>query len=471
MIEVMNHLDGDAVAFDKRMFVVFGNHEFDDSKCNELLAPLNARVDESQFTYLAANLDFTKCSSMQGMLSRPNVKEDGVVLTINDVKVGLFGIGLTTTDEPNSVESLKKYPPFEDVRKATDRSIKDLRNKGAEFIVGITHLPEETDAELLKAFLSRGLDLLIGGHDHSAMMLPRNDPQPRGFKADSDAKTAWRIEVRFKGGKAHIDARLLGLDEGLDPDPDVGNLAKSWSERADAVLCAERAKEKRQPYDSKCLSEVIGWTQSTIELEEAANRSQQTGIGYWLAKLMLGKTNADVAIINSGILGLNEDLAPGTNLTLKHVVDMFRFDDVVAVWEFSAGEVCRALSHGFREPGLGAWPHVAGVEMQFMPLPGGKKEATVRRFVDRPNITCSDSTAMIKVAGVPFLLCGGDKYPLKAVPGDACVKEVRARQLRDPPGNIERGQKLSDITEAAIRAARPDGIKPEVGETAGQPPQ
>src|SRR5206468_1133839 len=62
MVDVMNNLDGDSRAFDHRMFVTFGNHEFDDSKCTDQDAPLNARVVQSQFTWLAANLDFSKCA-------------------------------------------------------------------------------------------------------------------------------------------------------------------------------------------------------------------------------------------------------------------------------------------------------------------------------------------------------------------------------------------------------------------------
>ena len=58
MIDAMNNLDGDPKKFDARMFVAFGNHEFDDFDCNKQPAPLNARLDESQFTWLNVNLDF-----------------------------------------------------------------------------------------------------------------------------------------------------------------------------------------------------------------------------------------------------------------------------------------------------------------------------------------------------------------------------------------------------------------------------
>ena len=41
MIDAMNNLDGDPKKFDARMFVAFGNHEFDDSNCNKSPAPLH----------------------------------------------------------------------------------------------------------------------------------------------------------------------------------------------------------------------------------------------------------------------------------------------------------------------------------------------------------------------------------------------------------------------------------------------
>ena len=75
MIEALNSLDGDAKAFDNRMFVTFGNHEFDISTCTNSNPSLNARVAESQFTWLAANLDFPHCDGMKDMLERSNTEQ------------------------------------------------------------------------------------------------------------------------------------------------------------------------------------------------------------------------------------------------------------------------------------------------------------------------------------------------------------------------------------------------------------
>ena len=453
MVDAMNRLDGDADAFDRRMFVAFGNHEFDDSVCNRPEAVLNARVDESQFTWLAANLDFPNCSSMRGILERKNVRKNGVVIEVNKVKVGLFGIGLTPDKE-----SAPKYPPFEEALPAARRSIDYLRGNGAEFIVALTHLPREDDEALIKEFSAAGLDLLVGGHDHSNMVLMDAQGQARGFKADSDARTAWRIDVQVPpGGKPRIAAQLIALNEAIPADAGLSQLAQSWSDRAEAQLCAKRAADKAEPVRPNCLHEEIGRTQSVIELEETANRSQETGFGDWLADLILAESKADVAIINSGILGLNEDLAPGSKLLLRHAVDIFRFDDVVAVRPFPAKQVCAAIRHGLISPGTGAWPHLGGVEVEVKRSQGKYLDAAVKRFSKKPDVTC-DSDAPIMVAAVPYLLCSGDGYALLTRTGE-CEEAVR----NDPYGTGDKKKRptLGDLSENAIRAAGGAGIKLE----------
>ena len=445
MIDVLNNLDGSGKAFDRRMFVTFGNHEFDESRCDRPDAPLNARVKESQFTWLAGNLDFPHCASMNEMLSAKNVKKDGVVIRVNGVKVGLFGIGQT----PDKVGA-PRYPQFEEGLPAARRAIAQLRKAGAQLIVALTHLPREDDEALLKALSDEGLDLVVGGHDHSNMVMFDNHKKARGFKADSDARTAWRIDVFVPPrGKPRVEAQLITLNESIAPDPVLEKLTASWSARAEQQICADRGADK-----ADCLEEPIGMTQGLIELEETANRSTETGFGDWLADTMAKKTGANVALINSGILGLNEDLAPGTKILLKHIADIFRFDDVVAVRAFPARQVCAAIDHGFRVPGSGAWPHTSGVEVQVRRKADGDGGARVTRFRTKPGLNCN-SDEPVKVASVPFVLCSGDGYKLLAA-GDACIKDLQA----NPLGDGSAGVKLSKIAEQAIREAK-DGITPQ----------
>ena len=59
MVAVLNDLDGDPQADDPRMFVTFGNHEFEKLKLADA-GVLAARVKESQFHWLGGNVVFKK---------------------------------------------------------------------------------------------------------------------------------------------------------------------------------------------------------------------------------------------------------------------------------------------------------------------------------------------------------------------------------------------------------------------------
>ena len=451
MIEGMNLLDVKDAGFDEYMFVTFGNHEFDDNKCGEKDAPLRARVAESKFRWLVSNLDFSNCDGMKDMLAQPNVMKDGYVLTVNGVKVGLFGIGLT----PN-IEDSSKYPLFKSKKEATRQSIAYLRGKGAEFIVAITHLDREDDEKLLREFSAGGIDLLVGGHDHTNMVIVDAHGKSKGFKADSDARTTWRIDVRFpEKGVPQIEAQLISLNEALEPDKSIGDVAAKWLDRAQKKICAKRAVDGKEPNDGACLTKPVGWTQGPIVLEEEANRSQETGFGNWLADLVTRERNADVAIINSGILGLNDNLDAGSDLRLRHIHEMIRYDDVVAVHSFKASVVCKALNHGLSRPSSGAWPHISGVRVK---MKQGESGIELVNSSNGMSIAC-DGESDIKVAAVPYLFCGGDGYALR--PGE--VKDINdEKECQQTLRKAAGGPKLSAMIENEVHRQRTSGIDPRI---------
>jgi 2',3'-cyclic-nucleotide 2'-phosphodiesterase (5'-nucleotidase family) len=431
------------------MFVTFGNHEFDISTCTNPNPSLNARVEESQFTWLAANLDFPNCAGMKGMLERKNVKKDGVIVDVDGVKLGLFGIGQTPDQAGGPT-----FPGDEKALPAARRSIAYLRERGAEAIVAITHLSRAEDEDLIRQLTEAGLDLVVGGHDHANMVLTDAQGVARGFKADSDARTAWRIDVHLvPGSRPRVEAQLIALNEAIAPDNDVATIGKTNWAKAEAEICRRRAATMNAPYKEGCLAERIGRTQTAIELEETSNRMHETGFGDWLADLAVKASGADVAFVNSGMLGLGEDLDAGAELLLQHVIDIIRFDDVVAVEEFPARQVCAAIAHGFAVPGLGAWPHVSGLDVE---VTRGRERnvAVVKGFRGgKAGVSC-DSDAPIKVAAPPYLLCSGDDYTFLPK-RQGCVREL-SKSATDKGGQL-----FSAVLEAAIRAAGAGGIKPE----------
>ncbi len=464
MVDALNNLDGDAKKFDARMFVTFGNHEFDDSDCNKSPAPLIARLNEFQFTWLNANLDFSGCLSMKDVAAHKNVKRTAVV-ELGGIKIGVFGIGLTP-DPANA----RKYPRSGDIYEAARGAIKELKDKKAGVIIGLTHLERADDELLLRSLSEYGLDMIVGGHEHERMTIPDAKGVVRGFKSDSDAKTAREITVRMpaKGGRAIIvDKKLWELKDGVvEPDKDMTKLATKWAQQAEARICADRRKADREPNGPGCLQTQAGAAQFPIALEESDNRTTETEFGRWIAEAVRKATGADVAIIGAGSLGLNTNLAKGTMLRLEQVVDIFRFDDIVAVRSAKQADVCDAIRHAFAKPGNGAWPHVGGLKAAgnaATPAEILKKwQGTITRD-DGAAFACDET--MVKVASSPYLLCGGDGYPVMVDKGEAGDKCVEA--LKSKPGDRAKypeGRYISTIAEQTIKHDKGLVMPPDPGE-------
>jgi len=461
MIEAMNYLDGDPKKFDDRMFVAFGNHEFDDSECGKSPSLLTKRIAESQFTWLISNFDVSNCASLKDLMTLKNVKKTEVV-SVNGIRVGIFAIGLT----PDQVDGkdTKRYPVYINEFDAARDAIKQLRANKAEIIVGLTHLDQRNDRTLLRALSEDGLDLVIGGHDHDEMKIEINPGDVRGFKADSDARSAWRIDVSPGKPKATIKAAPIRLtDATAPPDQAIKNLATTWAERTERKICADLAV-KSDSYNPKCLQQDVGKTKALIELDERANRSRETGFGDWLTDIVKEKTQADVVVINSGVLGLNRTLPAGTMITARDTFEIFRYDDVVAVRKFKASVICETLKSGFARPGTGAWPHVAGATItEKAGADPGRKDLEIK-FGEKG----CDADSEMTVAGLPYTLCGGDGYPFKPayVAGPDLAKFNSADCMdalkREPEeGKQTSGTTMRTLAEQAIRGSA-DGIEPKI---------
>ncbi|HMB53844.1 MAG TPA: metallophosphoesterase, partial [Thermoanaerobaculia bacterium] len=158
MIDVLNLMDGDGAAFDDRFFATLGNHEFDAHDLEDA-ALLDDRIEESAFWWFATNVEFESDDTGLPLVAGHNLLTRTLVDT-GGVRVGLFGLTIDNK-KPAYVRSFGDY-------EATAREqIAALREAGAEFVVALTHLDLQQDAELLFALQEDGPDLVIGGHDHN----------------------------------------------------------------------------------------------------------------------------------------------------------------------------------------------------------------------------------------------------------------------------------------------------------------
>jgi 2',3'-cyclic-nucleotide 2'-phosphodiesterase (5'-nucleotidase family) len=375
MVDVLNLLDGDAAGFDRRMYVTFGNHEFDKGKLADA-ASLDLRVEESAFWWLGTNLEFAAGEDGRPVVGAHNLLPTALV-EAGGVRVGLFSLTIGTTD-PEYVAAIA------DPEATARRTAAELRAAGAEVVVALTHLDAQQDAALLQALGAAGPDLVVGGHDHQAMAL---DVDGRlVLKSDADAVTARVIEVGVPagGGAPRVEHRLVDLGPGAPaPDPDVAAVVAAWGERHDRLFCAGIGEP------AGCLGEEVGRTAVELVAEELEIRLYETNLGDWVADRMLDAFDEPselpagvepapvVGFINSGSLRLNQDVPAGP-VTRGVVEELFAYPAPTVLLEIDGATLRRVLERSIEGwSGGGWWLQVAGLAFRHDPQAGTVSDLTL----------------------------------------------------------------------------------------------
>ena len=204
-----------------------------------------------------------------------------------------------------------------------------------------------------------------------------------------------------------------------------------------------------------CLLTTIGRTQSVIELEES-QRSQETGsVTGW--RISSWRRPGRTLRSSTRGSGLNDDLPAGTELLLRHVIEIFRYDDVIAVRSFPAESVMRS-STDLRVP---AQAPGRTLRVRVGVRKSSEQRNEVWRLLQNPDVSCEQHGH--KVAAVPFLLCGGDEYPLKAnnLGTDKSSESIRDNPFNDPPDRKRRAGDSATLPRRKSRRRQDHGDRAE----------
>ncbi|VAW36682.1 hypothetical protein MNBD_GAMMA01-1472, partial [hydrothermal vent metagenome] len=301
MIDVMNKLDGINQGFDDNMLVVFGNHEFDKSKLKHL-SILQQRIDESEFIWMDSNINWLHDEEFGSIKSSKLHK--WLLKDIAGIKVGIYSL---TTDMlhpdyiasfDNPIEVSKHYVPY-------------LRAKGAQVVIALTHQQLTDDKKILNLPKEFRPDLIFGGHEHYRQL--EQVHQQWLVKADADAISAAIIEVTVdNSNKVHILPTFIELDENITPDPRLQQVIANWQQKTNVTYC------QKINHDADCLDFSYGTTKVELIAEESEIRRFETNIGNFIADTAYNEfklCNADIAIINSGSVRLNHNIAANSNIT------------------------------------------------------------------------------------------------------------------------------------------------------------
>jgi 2',3'-cyclic-nucleotide 2'-phosphodiesterase (5'-nucleotidase family) len=437
MVSVLNDLDGAPAAFDDRMIVVFGNHEFEKGKTKDV-SILRKRIEESQFRWLGGNVTFKTGDDGKPLIEAPNLSRTALVES-GGIKIGIFGLTIPT-------EGIQ-YAEFAGPEATARDLTATLRAQGAEVVVALTHLNAVEDRGLLEELGDAGPDLIVGGHDHEKMEIQVG--RRLILKADADARTASVIRLSLDP-KGHLDVAheyrtLSGVDP--RPDPDTLSLVGNWQARHEQEFCA---KANASP---GCLGELYGVTRTLLEAEETKIRRQETSLGDWVADQMkkeMESCGAEVAFINSGSLRLNQDLPGGTKITRRHVEELFGYETPLRLIRIDGATLQQVAEQALRAwPGSGSWLQISG--FAWVHDTQGKTATRLTLLTPQgPRPVRPDEEILAAVDDYLVNPEIGDQDGYIMLQPSQIVKSCTAD-----------GRDLKKVVETALRAANPQGIAPK----------
>ena len=330
MIEVMNAMNFDLVAL--------GNHEFD------LKYPdLQKRFNESTFKWIATNTQFKNDSVLKPFYVEKNGVQENIsrtaIFEFNDTDGTILKVGFFSATIPSNP---KNYVDYGDLYQDAINAYNVLEPK-VDITLGLTHLAFNQDKLIANSLPN--VPLILGGHDHTNMLVPVGNAFIS--KADANAKTAYVHKITFdkKTKKTSIVSELVQINDDVGEDAQVAQIVEKWKKLMDKEL-----KEViSNPYD------IIYTATEPLDGRDTPIRSRQTNLGEIIAASMSAAFDEpiDCAFVNGGSIRIDDHLSGAIT-----GVDIFRvlpFGGGINKVEMKGELLEHVLQYGRLKAGTGAY--------------------------------------------------------------------------------------------------------------------
>ncbi|MGE7987409.1 5'-nucleotidase C-terminal domain-containing protein [Lysinibacillus fusiformis] len=408
--------------------MVFGNHEFDLGSSPEGHQALADFVKGAKFPFVDANTDFSADDKFKGLFSDLVSSEpengkiySGIVKEIDGEKVGIFGL---TTEETLDIASPGKVK-FTNYIEEAKKAVAAFEGMGVNKIIALTHIGyndnPNVDNDILLAKNVPGIDIIVGGHDHTKL----DEPFVVDTNTVGEAKDATLIV------QANEYVKYLGtLDVTFDGK---GVVTEYGGELIDLGKVAEDAALVKllAPYKAK-IDEVNNKEIGVKITEELANpratetnldsvRSNETALGNIITDGMLAKAQkytdktVVMALQNGG--GIRAAI-PAGNITVGQVITVLPFGNTLALMDTTGAELKAAFEVSLKNAPKenGGFLHIGGAKLQY----DSSKEAGSRvvsiEYLDKATgkYVALEDAKTYTVATNAFTAKGGDGFDMFA---------------------------------------------------------
>lgn len=312
-----------------------GNHEFDISE-----AQLGQRIQESRFAWVSTNVTDSLGRPLLGIPRH-------LILRIADARgrvarVALVGATVDQVHRPN----LRYLPNVDALRRELA-----LITDSADVFVALTHLRLADDVALADSLPS--LDLILGGHEHENWAIRRGDRFTPIIKADANVRSVAIVDLLVRpGSRPFVDWRIVTITDSTAEQPVVAAEAKRWT----TVAYDAFRKDGLEP--ERSIAKLPG----PLDAREVIIRNGESDFTRLLTQALLHEApDADVALMNSGSIRLDDVLPPGP-ITEYDVIRLLPFGGKVVEVEMTGALLQQVLEQGDKNRGIGGYLYRANAE-------------------------------------------------------------------------------------------------------------
>ncbi|MHC1737134.1 MAG: 5'-nucleotidase C-terminal domain-containing protein [Ignavibacteriaceae bacterium] len=456
---ISQQLSGNQYYFDSRAMDVinydaigFGNHEFDFGP--DVTARFIHGFQNNETSFISSNLDFSQEDSLFELVSSGRIKRYKIVMMSGE-KIGIIA---TISPELKTLGSPRNIGIDTNVVGIINSLVDTLTNQGVNKIILLNNYQGvKQDSLLIRG--TRGIDIVVGGHDYEILANPWNQLVPGDESSvygtyplllrDSENKPVYLVKTgpEYKYvGKLSVDFNSSGIITNISSES--GPVRVAGGTNPDAVVpnvfLETNVIAPLQNSLNALSSNVIGTSEVELDGLTSNVRTKETNLGNLSADAMLwqsqqlaavyGAPMPDIGLQNGGGIRINNILPAGSisEFTTFSIHPFPNFNSIVAnippqqFKEIMENAVSRV------ETVEGRFLQVAGMKIIYNPyaqaqvldnsgnvLVAGKRIYYIRLdngtwivFMGVVN----NSAPSVTVAINDFLARGGDQFPFREAP-------------------------------------------------------
>jgi len=349
-----------------------GNHEFDYGQDN-----LKKLLAMAKFEMVCANV-----YDAEGKLF---VEKEYTIREIDGIRIAIFGVVTETTPVttlPKNVIGLTFASPVE----TATRMVAELRDK-ADVIIAMTHIGSDEDAKLVQGV--PGIDIIIGGHSHTALTNGIKVGDTLIAQAGSYGQFLGTVTISIDSKTKKVrsaSAKLIPITPNLASDAGVEAIVAKYNDQLSGEM-----------------NQVIARTDVRLEGEKTRVRNEETNLGNLIADIQreIAKPwGAELSVINGG--GIRESIGAGP-ISIGDVFKVIPFDNVIVVLDVPGSSLAKIFDRvAAKEPQTGNFLQIS--KGSSYTIKDGK---AVNIIIDGKPI---DPGRVYKVSTSDFLADGGDGF-------------------------------------------------------------